>query len=285
MALSNSGRGILSLSLLLLIVLVGELAASDGWAEFFRWDERAPELNDIFVPSRSSAATAAGQADHPQLSWADQSYPVGLPAGPSASHHTLISLPDYYLAQPAAEAHPAESLAHWRDMPLEFHEIFGTEFGDTRGIDYPLGHLTDGTQGPDGLAAAETSQADYGVLHVFDSPSHTVAGPGPSCVPAVSKDAFPPVSDTTSGPNQRVKPGKKSLKPRVKVGEKSLKPRVKPAKKSLKPKVKSKKNILQLETPLAMRPLLPPRRDSLFIPLPHSQRPKLSRKLPPQGGL
>ncbi|OAV93973.1 hypothetical protein PTTG_08323 [Puccinia triticina 1-1 BBBD Race 1] len=183
---------ILRVSLLMLIILVGELAGSEAWTEYFNgWAERAPGLNDIFPPSCSSATTVAGQADHHQPSSADHLYPVGLPAGSSASHH--LPLPAHYPAKPAAEERPTNSQAAL-NVSVDYDELCEPGFC-AHDFDVLAEFLAGGTPGPHG-------QAHPGLPHLSESHSHTIGG-GPSGVPAASEYPFPPSSDLTPGPNQR----------------------------------------------------------------------------------
>ncbi|WAR61597.1 hypothetical protein PtB15_12B287 [Puccinia triticina] len=217
MSLNNSGRDIRLISLLMLIVLIGELSSSEALSEYFHWEDRLPGLNDMFPQAGSPAAAAADQADHHQPLLADHVQPTGLPAGSSASHN--YPLPDNYLVQSAAQAHPSHGL----HMSFGSDEQYGPGFWNPHDAACLLQLLQDGIPGTDGLAAAGAPPTDYGVPHVLNRQSHSMTGADPSHAPAVSGYTFPPPSDTTSGPYQRVQPVVESLKPQTSRGTYKIK--------------------------------------------------------------
>ncbi|OAV85332.1 hypothetical protein PTTG_30605, partial [Puccinia triticina 1-1 BBBD Race 1] len=260
----NFGRDVRLLSLLMLIVLIGMLSGmqSEAGIGHLGWEERAPGLNDIFQypASGSSMATAAGQADHHQPFSADHVHPFGLPAEPSAPDN-FYPLPDCYHSQTTADERPTESEAHGLDMSFASDVLFGLQSGDPQDLespDYLLKLLRDGTLGPHDLAAVGASQADSGVPQVLDRQIHTTAVAGLPDMPAVSEYKFPPSSVATSGPNQRVQPVVKTLKPQTLRGTR---------------KRKERSDNVRLE--------------SLDVPLPsgENQWPQLFRMTPAQGGL
>ncbi|OAV85805.1 hypothetical protein PTTG_30256, partial [Puccinia triticina 1-1 BBBD Race 1] len=147
--------------------------------------------------------------------------------GPSAPDN-LYPLPDCYHSQTTADKRPAESEAHGLDMSFASDVLFGLQLGDPQdleSLDYLLKLLRDGTLGPHGLAAVGASQADSGVPQVLDRQIHTTAVASPPDMPAVSEYKFPPSSVATSGPNQRVQPVVKTLKPQTLRGTRKRKER------------------------------------------------------------
>ncbi|WAR53729.1 hypothetical protein PtB15_3B238 [Puccinia triticina] len=339
-----------------------DLPNSQLSAEWFAWDEDLVDLDHIFPSGGSSGDEAAGQADtHHEPFAGGHLHPIGLPAGPSASH--VCPPQDYHHIQTAAEQRPSGTLAHGKRMSLDLHNLFGSGFepaqnfelldqlladgtpasngfaaaGASRALDhifpsalssqaraagqanhpqpssalasdqsllpdyyYPaqtnakertvnsqpyhaldisfdsgelfepgllphdfdiltefLGH---GTPDPDGLTGVRAAQSHHGVAHVSDSHSHTFTGPGPSNLPAFSDYPFMRSSGTTSGLHES--PSRKR-KQTVGLQAKSIKPQD------------------LLFTQSKPRSGIP----KLYIPFPESQRPALSKKLPPQGPL
>ncbi|OAV95330.1 hypothetical protein PTTG_26719 [Puccinia triticina 1-1 BBBD Race 1] len=164
MALNRSGRGIRLPGLLLIILLFGgckpmhfPFPGPEPWPTHFGWEPRRSELDAIFGPPASSAATATEHADHHQSFLGDDFHPIDLPAGPPANSY---------------------SQAHGLDMSFAPGELSQPDFGRTRGNDHLEHLLRDGTPRPDSLLAAWASQVP--------SHSHAIAGPGPSDAPFVS---------------------------------------------------------------------------------------------------
>ncbi|WAQ83166.1 hypothetical protein PtA15_3A534 [Puccinia triticina] len=200
----HSGRGIQLLSLLVAIFFLSGCEPMEALNSETR-GEGAEDLFDLgrIIPAAgSSTAGAARQADHYQPSSANLLHPVGLPAGPSASHDSPLT--NCHLAETATEERPAESLAHGQGMPpSDPGDFFGTGFRNILNLDDLVARLAGGTAGWNGLAAEGASQAHSGVPHGLDSHSHTIAGAGQSDAPALSEHSFPPSSDINSGADQR----------------------------------------------------------------------------------
>ncbi|OAV93474.1 hypothetical protein PTTG_08823 [Puccinia triticina 1-1 BBBD Race 1] len=216
-------------------------------------------LDHIFPPAPASEAGTAGQADHSQPSSASHSNPGSLPAGPpSASHHS--PLPEfYYPAQMAAKERTVNSQPyHDLDISFDSGELFEPGFlpHDFNTLTEFLGH---GTPDADGLTGVRAPQSHHGVAHVSDSHSQTFTGPPPSNLPTFSDYPFVPSSGTTSGPHESPSGKRKQTAGPV---DKSIKPQHLPFKPQRKPRI-----------------------PKLYIPFPESQRPALSKKLPPQGPL
>ncbi|OAV95331.1 hypothetical protein PTTG_26720 [Puccinia triticina 1-1 BBBD Race 1] len=148
MALNYFGRGILLLCLLVVIILVSGCKPmyfrhSEPAAEWFPSDPAVLDHDRIFPSGGPSVARAAGQADHHYQPFsANNIHPIGLPAGPSASH-------DF----PLPYNHPAHSQAHGLDMSFVFDELSRPEFGGTMNIARLLELLRDGTQGSEYISA------------------------------------------------------------------------------------------------------------------------------------
>ncbi|WAR54889.1 hypothetical protein PtB15_4B507 [Puccinia triticina] len=229
MAQNKFGRDIRLLNLLMLIVLVGQLSGSEEWSDYFHWAERVPKIDDIFLRPGSSVVTAAGKAEDST----DHLHPNGIPVRPSAIHPHPP--PAYYPPQTTAEELPARSLARL-DPSLGPDKPHGPNLGDTHDLDYLQELSRDGTPGSDGPVAAEASQVHSGMPHDMDSHCHTIIDAGPSDVPAVSDDSFPPSSEATSELNQRDQPAVESLKPQTGRGTRKRKHGDnQPAAESLKP--------------------------------------------------
>ncbi|OAV86609.1 hypothetical protein PTTG_29810 [Puccinia triticina 1-1 BBBD Race 1] len=152
------GRDILLLSILTLIVLIGELSCLEGSPRDFSWVPHTPELDATFRPPASSAAAATEHDDYGQPFPADHFH--------------------RFPAQVAAGEHPADSLAYRQEIPFDFHEIHGSGFvgGEPRTSELDLDAIF---RPPGTSAAAATGQADHG--HPFSAddfrPIHFPAGP------------------------------------------------------------------------------------------------------------
>ncbi|OAV90424.1 hypothetical protein PTTG_05117 [Puccinia triticina 1-1 BBBD Race 1] len=236
MALNNSVRGIRLRSLLMSIFLAGgcmpmHFLDSKTSTKWFDWNQGSFGLDHVFHSADTSAATATAQPDRHQPFFTDYLHPIGLPAGPSATHWRNSPLLDNYPAPTASEERPAHSQAHGMSLasdelldPGRWDPQFFDDLGKflAGGTPDPDGladgkpgpdGLADGTPGPNGLAAAGASQTHSGVPHVLlGSYRHPIAGAGPSYVPAILESSFP---SSYSGPDQRFAPVVKSLKPQT----------------------------------------------------------------------
>ncbi|OAV92166.1 hypothetical protein, variant [Puccinia triticina 1-1 BBBD Race 1] len=134
-------------------------------AEWFAWDEDLVDLDHIFPSGGSSGDEAAGQADtHHEPFAGGHLHPIGLPAGPSASH--VCPPQDYHHIQTAAEQRPSGTLAHGKRMSLDLHNLFGSGFEPAQNFELLDQLLADGTPASNGFAAAGASRA---LDHIFPS--------------------------------------------------------------------------------------------------------------------